>query len=410
MWLYGSAGCGKTAVAQTFAEHCVKVRRLGAAFFFSRPNKRNNPKTVIPTIAYQLAVSCGDYRLILTSRLAEDPQVLSKALSVQFKSLLVEPLTYLQQRGYKSVKRPFVIILDGLDECQGEGIQSELIRLINELVRVKRDFPLFWLICSRPEAHLRFIFARITDCGHEELEIDEQCRKDVDSFLRDGLYDLQVKYNLGSSWPPSEQFKVVSENGSGLFIFASTAIAFVGNDEYANPPRRLDRLVAFLKHAEGAGVANPLVKLDYLYSRILADISPDIFPSAWRILAHDIYTCEIPVDGNAARFLYKSAQALSNFLGFDQATFYGTLRKLYSVIDVPPPEKAATTPLRFYHASFQDFLVNPRRSKGFAIERKKAFVDIAATLLFWHEVDSRHFHIDDGEFLIPNAYWYSYSC
>ncbi|KAJ7794929.1 hypothetical protein B0H14DRAFT_2246682, partial [Mycena olivaceomarginata] len=34
LWLYGSAGMGKSAVAQTFAANCEKERILGASFFF----------------------------------------------------------------------------------------------------------------------------------------------------------------------------------------------------------------------------------------------------------------------------------------------------------------------------------------------------------------------------------------
>lgn len=220
-WLYGSAGCGKSAIAQTFAEECDKAGRLGAAYFFSRPNRYNNPNTVIPTIAYQLAMHCAEYKLILGSRLDQDPLLSTKMLSVQFKSLLTEPFTHLQQHQSKSLRKPFVIILDGLDECEGQNAQRELIRLINELVQEKCDLPLLWLICSRPEAHLRSAFVLVTNCGQEELKIDEECRNDADRYLRDGLDDLRVEYGLPSSWPPKAHFDVVSNSGSGHFVNSS---------------------------------------------------------------------------------------------------------------------------------------------------------------------------------------------
>ncbi|KAJ3573772.1 hypothetical protein NP233_g2218 [Leucocoprinus birnbaumii] len=396
IWLYGSAGCGKSAVAQTFAEKCVSLKRLGAAYFFSRPNKRNDPKTVIPTIAYQLALHCPDYKAVITSRLADDPQLLSKAIPVQFRELIITPFSQLQAHGCQSIRRPFLIVLDGLDECQGEAAQCEFIRLIYELVRVKKNFPLVWLISSRSEAHLQHMFLRITDCGRQQLVIDEECRNDVDRFLRDGLFDLQLKYNIGPSWPSSEQFDAVTEGISGHFVFAATALGFIGDDEYANPPERLDKLVTFFSHARGTHTPNPqaLAKLDTLYACILSDVPENVFPTTWRILAHFIYMHEI----NEYRgvFLYQSAQSLCNFVDIDQATFYGAMRKLYSVVDVPGPEKAGTMPLRFYHASFQDFLVDPSRSGRFAIEEKQAVIDITKSLLFWHEVDAGHFHTTDG--------------
>ncbi|KAJ3565188.1 hypothetical protein NP233_g7800 [Leucocoprinus birnbaumii] len=52
LWLRGPAGVGKSAIAQTFAERCAERDRLGATFFFSRPNSRDRLETVIPSLAY----------------------------------------------------------------------------------------------------------------------------------------------------------------------------------------------------------------------------------------------------------------------------------------------------------------------------------------------------------------------
>ncbi|KAJ3573780.1 hypothetical protein NP233_g2211 [Leucocoprinus birnbaumii] len=394
IWLYGSAGCGKSAVAQTFAEKCLELGRLGASFFFSRPNKCNDPKTVIPTIAYQLAVHCSAYKAIINSRLADDPSLLSKAIPVQFRKLIVEPFAHLQRHDPEAVREPFLIILDGLDECDGEVIQCEFIRLINELVRVKKDFPLLWVIVSRQEAHLQHTFTRIVDSDRIELVIDDECRDDVDRYLRDGFFDLQRQYYLDSSWPCKEQFDAVSKGGDGHFVFAATALGFIGDKEYANPQKRLDQLIGFLERVEGRSVTNPLTKLDLLYKRILSDIPDEIFPTTWRILAHFIYTREALQLASNTDFLYGSAQAFCNFINIDQATFYNALRQLYSVIDVPPPEQAATTPIQ-----------------QFAIKRDHAFIDITTTLLYWNEVGTRHFHFDETVMVVSHRDWiHNHAC
>ncbi|KXN86081.1 hypothetical protein AN958_10557 [Leucoagaricus sp. SymC.cos] len=65
-WLLGSAGVGKSAVAQTVAEEMKAVGRLGASLFFSRLSKRDDPDQVISTLAYQLAVRSQDYKRIIT--------------------------------------------------------------------------------------------------------------------------------------------------------------------------------------------------------------------------------------------------------------------------------------------------------------------------------------------------------
>ncbi|KAJ3560329.1 hypothetical protein NP233_g10908 [Leucocoprinus birnbaumii] len=396
IWLWGSAGCGKSAVAQTFAEKCLALGCLGAAFFFSRPNKRNDPKTVVPSLAYQLATHCPPYKAIITSRLSDDPQLLTKVIPVQFKKLIIEPFSELQQHGLLSAEQPFIIILDGLDECEGESIQCEIVKQIEEAVRLKKDLPLIWMVCSRPEAHLKHTFARIPICNPEELPIDDECQTDVERYLISGLSELQVKYDIDPLWPPVEKVNAVTESGDGHFIFSAVALGFIGDEEYGNPVERLDTLIAFLDDVERDGALNPLAKLDALYMHILTEIPAKIFPTTWRILAHLIFAHELG-DGYS-EFLYKSAQALSNFVDIYQSTFYSALRKLHSIIAVPPPERVATTPLRFYHASFQDYLVDANRSGRFVVEKKQALIDITKTLFHWHEVDAAHFHTQDGPY------------
>lgn len=80
-------GVGKSAIAQTIAEQCKANGCLGASFFFSRLNHRNDPLRVVPTLAYQFAIQLPDYKRLVTQRLADDPSILEKTLRIQFRSL-----------------------------------------------------------------------------------------------------------------------------------------------------------------------------------------------------------------------------------------------------------------------------------------------------------------------------------
>ncbi|KXN81914.1 hypothetical protein AN958_03351 [Leucoagaricus sp. SymC.cos] len=53
-WVEGSAGVGKSAIAQSSAD--ALGDDLDATFFFSRYNRREDPKRFFTTIAYELAV------------------------------------------------------------------------------------------------------------------------------------------------------------------------------------------------------------------------------------------------------------------------------------------------------------------------------------------------------------------
>ncbi|KAF5358410.1 hypothetical protein D9756_001296 [Leucocoprinus leucothites] len=415
LWLHGPAGVGKSAIAQTFAEKCYDHGRLGATFFISRPNNWNKPDTVIPTLTYQLAVGTSEYRSVLADQLVNDPHVLSKALRVQFKHLIVEPFSRLRSQNHKNIQKPLVIVIDGLDECEGEEAQREIVETISEAIRSK-SLPLIWLICSRREAHLRYIFSRIHECGQVELLMDADCKDDVSRFVREGLASIRDEYEdlTPSAWPPEEQVEEVLKAASGLFVFASTALKFVGDTYHANPVNRLTVLVSFLKHLEGGtSIQNPLAALDSLYARVLTDIPVDVIPTTLRILGHLIF-----FPRSSDRSVMDSAQAMCNFLRLDQSTFYGALRRIHSVVEVPRAENACDSGLIFYHASFQDFLLDIACSGKFFIEEQKAMVDIAASCLFWHEVCSRHLYQADGQLTddpprhedLPHLKWASASC
>ena len=63
MWLYGPAGVGKSAIAQTIAEQCHELKLLAASFFFSRTTAgRNDHSRLIATLIYQLCLSIPEIR------------------------------------------------------------------------------------------------------------------------------------------------------------------------------------------------------------------------------------------------------------------------------------------------------------------------------------------------------------
>ncbi len=393
IWLYGPAGTGKSALAQTFAERCAEIGRLGASFFFSRPNDRSDPDTVIPSLVYHLAVCNTEYRSLVAAQLANDPELLrKKARRTQFKKLVVEPLSQLQTQ----LQEPLLVVLDGLDECNGENAQREIIEMISEVVRLKKDFPLIWLICSRPEAHLKYILSRAdftVVCGHKELVIDAESVAEVDFYLRDGLAGIKVEFSdvTASTWPSEGQINELSGYASGHFGFASTTLRYIGDQAHMDPMIRLNNLLSFLKGVRN-GTSSPLEALDTLYAAILHDVPDEFLPTIKLILGYYLFV------GLASPMT--STQGLCNLLHVDRTTFYRAFRKLHSVIDVPGPEAASEWPPRFYHASFEDYLCDPARSGKFALVEYDIFLNRAKSCLSWYKTDLEHFHTNDGMFSI----------
>ncbi|KDR82263.1 hypothetical protein GALMADRAFT_20947, partial [Galerina marginata CBS 339.88] len=99
-WLYGPAGSGKSAIAQTIAEWAFEEGLLLASYFFSKfDSTRNHPRTLIATIAYQVASALPEIRDHIFGAIETDPLVFSRSLTTQISDLIVQPLNRLISSG-----------------------------------------------------------------------------------------------------------------------------------------------------------------------------------------------------------------------------------------------------------------------------------------------------------------------
>ncbi|KAJ3565183.1 hypothetical protein NP233_g7799 [Leucocoprinus birnbaumii] len=316
--------------------------------------------------------------------MADDPQPLRKAMHLQFKRLIADPFSTLHLQGHASVRRPFLVVLDGLDECADMRAQRRLVAMIVEFIRLKHGLSLLWLICSRPESHLKRAFWEIPECGRLELLLDRQSRDDVERFLRESLANIQSDNSdiIPSRWPAEAQIATLLRASSGLFAVAAIAIRFIDDtvSEVSNPMERLNALVSYFGNVKRLGTKFPLVALDHLYSQILSSIPKETFRVTRRILGHLPYRFSaMPRRANL------SAQSVCNLLQYDQFRFYNALRGLHSIIDIPPPEEAAQRHLKFYHCSFHDFLLDPSRSGTYALEPDDVFAEEIESYMLWHQ-------------------------
>ncbi|XP_006457021.1 hypothetical protein AGABI2DRAFT_79184, partial [Agaricus bisporus var. bisporus H97] len=276
LWITGPAGVGKSAIVQTFAEYLVESKLLGASVFCSRPNKRNNPHRIFVTIAYQLAIRITAYREFLVERLSLDPQLLNRDMTTQFNTFIVEP--FVEKKIGAGGKR-WGILLDGLDELEGEDSQCEIIQLISTFTLEHSDAPLVWIISSRPESHISNTFDDNQvrrSCWSEYIPIDstEAC-EDVDRFLRSSFKMIRKKYRhcVPSDWPSNTDFLSVTAAASGLFVYAEVVMQFIRDPDYADPVSRLKVLLSIIDRSHAVPIKEkPFVHLDALYQEILSSI------------------------------------------------------------------------------------------------------------------------------------------
>lgn len=152
LWLYGSAGAGKSCVARSIAEWCEEEGLLLASFFFFRSDStRNNIRHFIPTVAYNITQTIPSTLSSIALAVESDPHIFSKSLDVQFRRLVLEPLSSAPR---SNNSRASVLIIDGLDECLKEDEQKAILRLFAK----DRHLGMKVLVASRPEQAIRTSF------------------------------------------------------------------------------------------------------------------------------------------------------------------------------------------------------------------------------------------------------------
>ena len=145
-WLEGSAGTGKSTIAQSFSEMAANEGSLGATFFCSRDHLgRRELKKIFPTLAYQLAWNYPQFRHNVISIIKKDPTIAHNSLALQFEGLLVVPLS--------EEEISCVIVIDALDECVDDRPVSAILSVLG---RFAKRLPLVkFFITGRPEPWIR---------------------------------------------------------------------------------------------------------------------------------------------------------------------------------------------------------------------------------------------------------------
>ncbi|KAF5361001.1 hypothetical protein D9756_004604 [Leucocoprinus leucothites] len=390
LWLYGPAGVGKSAIMQTLAEEQSEslASIMGATIFFSRPNKRDDPRRLFTTIAYQLAINYPSYQRYVIEALTNDPRIIGKSIAEQFKWLIVRPFT---SRGVlEDLPQTALIILDGLDECKDEETQRQVVLLVGRFTLKYPNTPLIWAIASRPEPHIRsaFSYPQILNC-HWEISVpvnSDQGNADVERFLREQFQEIRLRYPTSfpstthAQWPAETEFLTILKAASGLFLFASVVIRFILDESYGNPVAQLRKVLTVIEtiRCQEGSHSSPFAILDEMYSEILSAVPPDILPQTMRLLALSFYS--VPELGYTMNY---SLGVVCNWLEFGQADVYGTLQKLHSVLEIPPPgTMKSSTRLKAFHTSFPDYIASMLRGSYQGIDpRKEALTGSMRVLL-----------------------------
>ncbi|KAJ6598343.1 hypothetical protein DFH09DRAFT_903432 [Mycena vulgaris] len=364
LWLHGPAGAGKSAIAQALCQKLEAEGRLGGSFFFKRGHpSRGHAMKLFPTIAYHLALLLPNFKRAMVERVETDPSIVDKSLSIQLQKLIIEPV---RENAQPAPTRIFAIIIDGLDECEGQDIHQEILRSIGNTVH-QSPLALRFLIASRPEPYIKEVFGEPGFRFYRPLNI-QQSFQDVQRFLLDEFARILREHHetmvaVASPWPSQEVIEHLVEKSSGYFIYASTVIKFI-DDKYFRPTERLDIIMGMADPDAEAGSGSPFGALDQLYTQILSD-APARIPLL-RILPVIV----------AGLHSVLGVPHIEQLLGLGPGSVRLALRGLHSVASLDEDSDKGDFPLHglmeslfgsspritVHHASFLDFLGHPTRS------------------------------------------------
>ncbi|KAF9035959.1 hypothetical protein BJ165DRAFT_643235 [Panaeolus papilionaceus] len=392
MWLYGSAGAGKSAVAQTFAMELRAASNLTASFFFSRTahvnSHRGHEERFVTTIAYQLAEVVPNLQGYVEHVIVSKPSVFNLALTEQVMALIIEPLKALQQdmasRGGTSCVLPRVVVIDGLDECEEESGQIQVLDALATLVSHQDVFPCSVFLASRPEVAIR---TWMTNKQSEDpqllwsISLLDHCDSDhdIEVFVNDETAKMKqshpLKYRIPAGWPSPELVNEIIKRASGQFVFAATIIKYI-KDLRGHPCERLE---AILKHTLPSD-DRPYADLDALYLHILRQTKhPKLVHQilAFRITTTKFWGCMYGVDSRDYLRILLSLPYSVHTLLVDLQSVMRVDEDWMQFMEYEWDNRSTV----FHHASLLEFLLDPHRSEEFYVDTPSMDKELYETTL-----------------------------
>ncbi|KAF8186329.1 hypothetical protein BJ912DRAFT_852278, partial [Pholiota molesta] len=404
MWIYGPAGSGKSAIAQTIAEIFAQEGLLVASFFFSRTGIwRNDTSRFIASISYQLSISIPEVRAHIAIAVEQDPLVFSRTLLSQMQALVIKPVNNAAAALTQiAVAQPRLVIIDGLDEAKRENEQKELLQALSTSIE-QLHIPLIFLVASRPEHIIRQTFNREPlQSLMQGLALDEHYKPDHDIriFLSAKFSEIKKLHpsrnTLPVPWPSQEDIDYLVRKASGQFIYASTVMKYIDSPR-RNPTKQL-RIILGLADP---GKDTPFAQLDSLYDLILSSVE-DIT----RVL--EILALVFLQTGYSD---YLSIDFIEILLGYDPGDVAGALIDMHALVhvtssdDYAPSDDDTTSSdyeydnhLSLYHASLQDFLMDNSRTERFFLDARLRHTEIARRLFRYITTASEKVYKDQSRF------------
>ena len=276
-----------------------------------------------------------------------DPDIADESLCNQMDKLIIQPL--------EKAAISTVIVIDALDECKDEEPASAILSVLGQFVAKVPKVKFF--VTGRPEPRIREGFrlpllVKATDVFVlHEVELS-QVNNDIQLFFKHSLSKLRGNQPGLDNWPTEDRLDLLCERAAGLFVFATATVRFIGQRN-SNPKRQLDRLLQLPGSSVFEGKAKLRVNttLDLLYMSILQDAFGDDDPENDHRVRSVLGAVTLGTNP-------LSPSAIATLLDFESEDVFPLLLSLHSLLAL---QEDINHPVRFFHKSFPDFIVDSTR-------------------------------------------------
>ena len=373
-WLSGPAGTGKSTIGYTIAEEFDEEshRILAGTFFCSRQLEDTRRREhIIPTLASQMARRSRSFaEALLATDMFDSVHVVSK----QTTDLLINPWKESAAKRQEQLP-PFLIVIDALDEIDNQG-GSEFLRDLLQTINENGLLGLKFLVTSRQDPDIVQLcgsFKSKEVCHLHEVNTEE-VKEDIMTFLADKLPALQAEPDLAD----------FAERSDGLFIYAATGVRYLSpSQSRLSPAEQRRRLKKLLKGLPQSNRGQEASLVDTLYQQIFSsargELEDDEFQTRLDIL-HAILCARTRVSASTLAELLDSPEN-----SVDISTVESVVQSLYAVLYISANDNC----IYWYHASFQDFVFSPQRSR-FTIPGKQQTLDVSCDQPSFHSHFANH--------------------
>jgi hypothetical protein len=375
-WLNGMAGTGKSTISRTVARHFAEQRRLGASFFFSRgQGDLGHAEKFFTTIASQIAHALPTLKRHICEAIAEDHRIGTQGLREQWRKLIFQPLSKLEN--LSSHRLPIILVIDALDECEKEDRKDD-VRMILRLLAEAKDLPNIRLrifLTSRPEVPIDDEFNVISKLTHQDFILhhisNDIIEHDILIFIQYEFERIRRERGLLSDWPKAKDIHSLVHDANGLFIYAATICRFI---DRRHPEKQLSIILQCMGSSPPTLRTSPTRSLDEMYSQVLKSSIYTNYDEEEQEELVDLF--KLTVGSIVILSDTLSTTALTNLLNLPRRDVDETLKHVQAVLDVP---STPDLPVRLLHPSFRDFLLDKNRCSDlqFWVDEKQAHQKLA---------------------------------